>query len=171
MLEALVLDLGIITEDEVIRNDAGVFENGELQDLYDGFIERGDASLIEALNVSAFIEEHDITGLKEVADAAENEAVKDLMESLISASHNHLRAFNRNLDMRDVTYVPVLLDEEYFNEIINGRTSGCNSGGGKGKSAASCCQKGQGQKAQCGGQGKGNGAGKGNGNGKGQCNH
>ncbi|MCP4121559.1 MAG: DUF2202 domain-containing protein [Bacteroidetes bacterium] len=168
-LEALVISLGIITEDEVIRNEAGIFQNTELQGLYDDFIQRGDESLIEALNVSAFIEEHDIIGLKAMLDNSDNTEVNETMDYLINASHNHLRAFNRNLDMRDVAYTPVLLDESYFNDIINSRTAGCNSGS-KSKSAASCCQKsskGQSQKAQCGGQGKGNSAKKG----KGQCKH
>jgi hypothetical protein len=140
-LEALVISQGIITEDEVIRNEAGIFMNEELQSLFDDFTARGEASLIEALKVSAYIEEHDIAGLMEITAATNSEQVRETLNYLVEASKNHLRAFNRNLANRDVVYEPVLLEADFFNDIISADTG--------------CCQSGKSYNAACGGKGKG----------------
>lgn len=143
-LENLLLERGVLTEETVIRNDAGVFTDPELQTMYDELIERGDVSLLEALDVSAYIEEHDIQGLEQLAEVTEDEEVVDILTNLASASKNHLRAFVRNLDMRDVVYEPVLLDESYFNSIISARQQCCQGGGhgkgqGHGKNSKKSC--------------------------------
>ena len=54
-LENLLLDRGILSEETVIRTEAGVFTDPELQSMYDDLKQRGDESLVEALMVSAYI--------------------------------------------------------------------------------------------------------------------
>ncbi|RLD51581.1 MAG: ferritin, partial [Bacteroidetes bacterium] len=61
-------------EDPVGENPEGVFQNEELQELYDALIEKGSTSREEALRVAALIEEVDIIDLRTELDSiASNE--------------------------------------------------------------------------------------------------
>lgn len=142
-METLLLSLGVITEEEIIRTEPGVFTDPDLQALYDELSERGADSEIEALRVGAYIEEHDILDLGAAAALTDHPDVQETLNALIAASGNHLRAFNRNLANRGVDYEPVLLNADYFDQIIAGRAAaGCCSEGGK-------HAKGQGQQGNC----------------------
>ena len=79
-------------------DDAGVFENDELQALYDALIAKGEASLKDALNVGVEIEELDISDLENLMSADEvPEDFEKVYGKLLKASYNHLNAFNRQL--------------------------------------------------------------------------
>lgn len=106
-------------DDPVNDNPAGVFEDEELQQLYDALIERGSKSKEEALRVGALIEEVDIIDLQnELEKVAGHEEITRVYTNLCRASGNHLRAFVRVLKMNGVEYTPVELDTESYNEII-----------------------------------------------------
>lgn len=105
--------------DDPASEEAGVFSNPELQTLYNELFERGSASLVEALTVGALIEEVDIVDLAEVFDLSPGDDIVAIAEALTLGSRNHLRAFNRTLGFQDVVYVPSLLSQEDFDEIIN----------------------------------------------------
>ncbi len=106
-------------EDPVDENPPGVFQNEELQQLYDELIEKGSKSREEALKVGALIEEVDIIDLQtELEETAINEDVIRVFTNLCSASENHLRAFVRVLVLYDVDYTPELLDQEEFDRIL-----------------------------------------------------
>ena len=101
------------------ENPPGVFQNEELQQLYDELIEKGSKSREEALKVGALIEEVDIIDLQtELEETAINEDVIRVFTNLCSASENHLRAFVRVLVLYDVEYTPELLDQEEFDRIL-----------------------------------------------------
>ena len=105
--------------DPVDENPPGVFQNEELQELYNELIEKGSKSREEALKVGALIEEVDITDLQaELEETAKNEDVIRVFTNLCAASENHLRAFVRVLALYDVNYVPVLLEMEEFDRIL-----------------------------------------------------
>jgi hypothetical protein len=105
--------------DPVGDNPPGVFQNEELQDLYNELTEKGSTSREEALKVGALIEEVDILDLqKELEEIAQNEDVIRVFTNLCSASKNHLRAFVRVLTVYDVAYEPVLLEQEEFDRIL-----------------------------------------------------
>jgi len=105
--------------DPVGDNPPGVFQNEELQVLYDELIEKGSKSREEALKVGALIEEVDIIDLRtELEEIAKNEDVVRVFTNLCSASENHLRAFVRVLAIYDVDYEPELLDPDEFNRIL-----------------------------------------------------
>lgn len=105
--------------DPVGDNPPGVFQNEELQELYDELIEKGSKSREDALKVGALIEEVDIIDLQtELEETAENEDVIRVFTNLCSASENHLRAFVRVLVLYDVDYAPLLLDQEEFDRIL-----------------------------------------------------
>ena len=106
-------------EDPVGENPEGVFQNEELQTMYDELIETGSTSREDALKVGALIEEVDIIDLRTAMDqAAENDDVLRVFGNLCKASENHLRAFVRVLRLYDVDYQPVKLDESEFNRIL-----------------------------------------------------
>lgn len=106
-------------EDSVGENPEGVFQNEELQELYDALIERGSASREEALKVGALIEEVDIIDLQAQLDSvAKQEEVIRVYTNLCRASGAHLRAFTGVLERYGVTYVPVELSQEAYDRIL-----------------------------------------------------
>lgn len=114
----LIDTLGL--EDPVGDNPPGVFQNVELQELYDELIERGSESKEEALRVGALIEEVDIIDIQtELDENASHEEVIRVYSNLLRASGNHLRAFVGVLRVSGVEYEPVLLDSTKFRLIID----------------------------------------------------
>ncbi len=77
--------------------NTGVFENSELQALYDTLTEKGDLSLSDALEVGVEIEETDIADLENILNAGVPEDFKIVYENLLKGSYNHLNAFNNQL--------------------------------------------------------------------------
>ncbi len=76
---------------------AGTFKNADLQALYDRLIAQGNQSVQEAYKVGVVVEETDIADLKKtLANLDPKDAdVKAVLENLLHASENHLRAFSR----------------------------------------------------------------------------
>ena len=108
-------------EDPVGDNPIGVFTNTELQELYNNLIAQGNVSGEAALRVGAAIEEIDILDLFERIEGAQEYAdIVWIYSHLENGSENHLRAFVRNLAVMGVTYEPQYLDEETYENIING---------------------------------------------------
>jgi hypothetical protein len=81
-----------------IANDTvGVFENEELQALYDQLIEQGSISPDEALRVGVLVEETDIADLEsKIIDVPSD--ISAVYQNLLNGSYNHLNAFNNSLD-------------------------------------------------------------------------
>ena len=105
--------------DPVSSDDSGVFENSELQNLYDVLAAKGSNSLIDALMAGAEIEEVDLLDLELRALQSDNEDVQLIFESLMKGSRNHLRSFVSNLENQHMSYAPQHLTQEEFDEIIN----------------------------------------------------
>lgn len=76
-------------------SEIGVFNNSDLQALYDQLIEQGNKSVTEAYKVGVIIEEKDIADISTQLATATDQDVIDTLESLRKGSENHLRAFNR----------------------------------------------------------------------------
>jgi hypothetical protein len=81
----------------VVDDTVGVFENEELQALYDELIEIGSVSSQEALNVGVMIEETDIADLEEKIVGAPAD-IAAVYSNLLQGSYSHLNAFTRALD-------------------------------------------------------------------------
>ncbi|NPA27564.1 MAG: DUF2202 domain-containing protein [Epsilonproteobacteria bacterium] len=81
----------------VLSDDIGVFENEELQALYNQLVAKGSQSLRDALEVGVTIEETDIADLEEKMEGAPAD-IKSVYSNLLRGSYNHLRAFKRNLE-------------------------------------------------------------------------
>jgi len=81
----------------VLDDTIGVFENEELQALYDELVEKGLTSLNDAYEVGVTIEETDIADLEERMENATSD-IQRVFSNLLRGSNNHLSAFNRQLD-------------------------------------------------------------------------
>jgi len=77
--------------------DEGVFENEELQKLYDDLVQRGNISLIDALEVGVLVEETDIADLERLLEAGVPADFELVYGHLLRGSNQHLRAFNRQI--------------------------------------------------------------------------
>ena len=106
-------------EDPVGENPPGVFQNEELQELYNELISQGREGRSEALQVGALIEEVDIIDLQtELEEHATHEDVVRVYGNLCKASENHLRAFVGVLRLYEVEYEPLRLDQAEFDRIL-----------------------------------------------------
>lgn len=111
-------------------DEAGKFAVAEFQTLYDELSSRGSKSLEAALNVGGWIEEKDIVDLQNMIADEVDAATKQVLESLLQASHNHLRAFDRQLGGE---YSPQILSPDAFEAIINQAPAAGMAAGGHGK--------------------------------------
>ncbi len=75
----------------------GVFDNEQLQDLYNYLMTQGSISVIEALNVGVTIEQTDIDDLEQEIDNATHNDIVRVYGNLLKGSQNHLAAFEANL--------------------------------------------------------------------------
>ncbi len=107
-------------EDPAAGTDYGVFNNPELQQLYDDLLAYGQVSLVQALEVGATVEEVDIIDIQtDLDEFVDNQDIEMVYESLIKGSRNHLRSFVRNLEQEGITYTPQFLDQATYDAIIN----------------------------------------------------
>jgi len=99
--------------------EAGKFTNPEFQQLYDRLITSGSESLAGAFRTGALIEDLDIKDLMDYLDEVTNDNIIMVFENLCKGSRNHLRAFNRQLVWRGITYIPEYISQEVFDKIIS----------------------------------------------------
>jgi len=98
-------------------NELGVFENADIQNLYNKFMAEG-VNEVEALKIGAFIEEYDIADLEKLISETGNVYIVRVYTNLLNGSKNHLRAFVKNLSSRNVVYQPSILSQTEYAEII-----------------------------------------------------
>lgn len=119
--------------------DAGVFTTEEFTNLYTSLVTAGSVTLEDAYKTGALIEEMDISDLTDLLSTTTNENMVIVFENLLKGSRNHLRAFNRQLTIAGVNYVPQYLDQASYDQIVNSSMEKGkqykmkNNGNGKGK--------------------------------------
>ncbi len=99
--------------------ERGIFNNVELQGLYDFLVAKGDDSFIDGLEVGVIIEETDIVDLQEAIAFTDHVDLVTAYEHLIEGSKNHLRAFVDTLEKQGVTSEPQVISQELFDAIID----------------------------------------------------
>ena len=107
--------------------EIGVFNNPDLQTLYNSLTKQADISLIEALKAGATIEDLDIN---DIDDFTANTTKPDLLNvygNLNCGSKNHIRAFTSQLEINGATYVPQFISLEEYNVILNSLSGGCGN--------------------------------------------
>jgi len=80
----------------VASDEIGVFEDENLQSLYNQLISKGEQSLKDALEVGVLVEETDIADLEEKMVNVPD-TIKRVYNNLLQGSYRHLEAFNSNL--------------------------------------------------------------------------
>ncbi len=119
-----------------------MFNNAELQGLYDQLVEQGLGSELEAFKVGALIEEVDIEDLELAIAKTDIVALKDMYTSLLNGSYNHLRAFTRQIITQEGSYIAQLLSQERVDEILAGEHSmamgNANKFGGIDNTSSAC---------------------------------
>jgi len=152
-------------DDPLEGNDVGVFENAELQTLFDELVAQGSASPEAALEVGAVIEEVDILDLESYLAATSNADLIRVYENLLRGSENHLRAFVSRLEAAGVEREPSAMELDAYEAVL---AAAHESGGGQDGGGA-CTGSGQGMGHGTGeGHGMGQGMGQGMGHGMGQ---
>ena len=104
----------------------GVFNNSDLQNLYDQLTAKVDTSEMDALVVGATIEDLDIKDISEFLDRTEKEDLTDMYESLMCGSRNHLRSFYSQITSDGGSYSPAYISQSEFDSIVNSDTESCN---------------------------------------------
>jgi len=114
-------------------NTPGIFTNSDLQSLYNELAGRGGLSVVEALKVGAAIEEIDILDLEKRLAETDNADIRQVFNSLMQGSYNHLQAFASNISAQTgETYQPQYLSLEAYQNIINSSASNGRGGGNRG---------------------------------------
>lgn len=122
-VKALLAARGIA--DPVSDDTVGVFEDEVLRGLYETLVEQGLQSEGEALKVGAMIEELDIQDISDLEARTEEADVLSVYQSLKCGSHNHMRAFSRQLDQRDLSYAVQYITEDEYATILAGEQGAC----------------------------------------------
>ena len=117
-MNAVIRLLGNYGEEYTQEGEEGDFSIPELQELYSELMVKGFVSIEEAYKTGALIEEMDIKDLTEAIDIVTNENIILVFENLLRGSRNHLRAFNRQLTTLGVTYAPVYISQDEYDQII-----------------------------------------------------
>jgi len=104
----------------------GEFENQDLQNYYNQFVNDGQISLLNALKIGATIEDLDIVDLEDYMNATTNTAIINAYQKLQCGSRNHLRSYVSQIVTNGDTYTPQFLSLIEFNEIISGSHENCN---------------------------------------------
>ena len=105
--------------------EMGVFNNANIQTLYNTLSEQGEQSLIDALTVGATIEDVDIRDLNLSIDATDKTDLIGVYEMLKCGSSNHMRGFTSQLTANGGDYTPQYISQELYDEILAGEHEHC----------------------------------------------
>lgn len=105
----------------------GVFQNTELQELYNILTAQSAISSIEALKVGATIEDLDINDIDDFINNTSKSDLLSVYDNLTCGSKNHLRAYTSQLDINGVNYIPQYISIDYYNTILSESNSGCGN--------------------------------------------
>ena len=112
-------------DDPAAGKAAGVFEDPQLQALYDTLVKAGAASLVEGLKVGALIEETDIRDIVQRQALTDEADIVNVYGSLLCGSRNHLRAFNGALLDLGVTYSAQVITQQEWDAIAYSTRETC----------------------------------------------
>jgi hypothetical protein len=120
---ALLLKYGV--PDPAEGKPAGVFEDQDLQALYNQLVATGRQSLIDGLKVGALIEEKDIQDIVDRRALTDEAGIQGVYDSLLCGSRNHLRAFNEALLDFGVTYAAQVITQQEWDAIAYSARETC----------------------------------------------
>ena len=106
-------------------SDMGVFNDSNIQNLYNSLTTQGEQSLVDALIVGATIEDVDIRDLNLSIEATDKADLIAVYEMLRCGSSNHLRGFTSQLDANGGSYTPQYITQALYDEILDGAHEHC----------------------------------------------
>lgn len=105
--------------DPVTDDTIWVFVSPTMQKLYTDLVSQWSASLLDALIVWATVEDLDIKDLNVLVQETNNPAIISVYDNLNRGSRNHLRAYIKNINNNNGSYVPQYISQWEYNEIIS----------------------------------------------------
>ncbi len=105
--------------DPVVDSSTGIFTSSEILTLYNDLVAKGRASLVDALQVGATVEDLDIKDLYGFLRQTDNSDIKTVYQNLAKGSRNHLRAFTYQLSLNGAAYKAQYLTVGEIGNIIN----------------------------------------------------
>jgi len=130
---SLIAKYGLI--DPVVDDTVGAFTDPEFTKLYEGLVLQGRESVVDALQVGAFIEDLDIADLLAALEEVDNADITMVFEHLLQGSGNHYSAFTRLLAGWGESYEPEFVDADDLEAILS--TLPTKGRGGKGANSMS----------------------------------
>lgn len=113
--------------------EVGIFQNDFLQAKYNELVAWGTQSPADALLAGCAIEEIDLVDLATRLAQVDNRDIRSVFQNLTDGSENHLRAFVAQYEsLTGDTYAPIYLDQNTYQQIINGTSGGGGGGNGGG---------------------------------------
>jgi len=103
----------------------GVFNNAELQTLYNDLTAQVDVSELEALKVGAIIEDLDIKDIEEFENRTDHNDILDAYSKLKCGSRNHMRAYYGQLMDNSFTYEAQFITSDALSAIIASGNEQC----------------------------------------------
>ncbi|MCL9770529.1 DUF2202 domain-containing protein [Flavobacterium sp. HXWNR69] len=108
-------------------SEIGVFNNPDLQLLYNSLTAQSNISLVEALKVGATIEDLDINDIDEFIGNTTKSDLLNVYDNLTCGSKNHIRSYTSQLSSNNVTYEPQFISIEYYTAILSDSNGGCGN--------------------------------------------
>ncbi|MEZ5009779.1 MAG: DUF2202 domain-containing protein [Chitinophagales bacterium] len=105
--------------------EIGVFSNADLQALYNNLIAKVDSSMMDALLVGATIEDLDIRDIEISIARTSNTDILAMYNTLVCGSRNHLRAYNKQIELEGGAYTPQYISQTEFDEILSQNHEQC----------------------------------------------
>jgi hypothetical protein len=104
----------------------GVFNNKDLQDLYNQFVINGAIDKVNAFKIGATIEDLDIVDLQTLINNTKTTSIISVFKNLQCGSRNHLRSFITGLKNAGGTYTPQFLTQAEYDAILLEDNEKCN---------------------------------------------
>lgn len=108
-------------------NIIGVFNNLELQEIYNSLIDLSNTSLLNAFIAGDKIEDLDILDLTINESRTTKSDLLSVYGSLKCGSKNHLRSFYSQTLLYNGTYIPEYITQQEFDAIINSPSEKCGN--------------------------------------------
>jgi hypothetical protein len=105
--------------DPVTDDTVWVFVSPTMQKLYTDLVSQGNISLLDALIVWATIEDLDIKDLNVFVQETSNPAIISVYDNLNRGSRNHLRAYIKNINNNNGTYIPQYISQWEYTDIVS----------------------------------------------------
>ncbi len=111
--------------DPISNNEPGIFENQELQNLYNELTKISDSSVVHAYTIGATIEDLDIHDISKFESNTDNPTILSVYQKLACGSRNHMRAFHKSLTTEGASYTAQYITPSDLEEILNGEHENC----------------------------------------------